>query len=154
MAIRDAQEKHLCTFLLLLYAKNPKLGISLHTSFDDFGEEYKEGKFVAQAHKQSGSPEFILEVDSDFDLPYEEYHKLDLNCTSWRNNGYRGGLPEYMDKQDREAMPDDFDVISISGDPLTKRQISVMPLRFYVVGGCAKRIQHGEGKEHTKQLHN
>jgi hypothetical protein len=59
-----------------------------------------------------------------------------------------------MDKQDREAMPDDFDVISISGDPLTKRQISVMPLRFYVVGGCAKRIQHGEGKEHTKQLHN
>ena len=117
-------EKMMKSFLTLMHHKNPNLKMSFHTSFDDFKEEYKEGKFAAQAHKQSGNPEFIVQVNEDFELPFEEYEIKELICTSWRNNGYTGGLPEDVCNKQREELPSDFDVVRISGNPLEKQSLN------------------------------
>ena len=134
-------------FVKLLHDKNPNLKIGFATSFDGVEEKYKEGKFVARAHKQAGSPEFVLLVNDDFDLPYELYRDMELRCTSWRNNGFNGGLAPEDANQQREKLPKDFDVVSICGTPLSGNR-NCAQLSLYIVGGCAKAID----KERTSNI--
>lgn len=128
-------------FFVLLHDKNPDLKMSFHTSFEDFGEEYKEGKFAARAHKQAANPEFILQVSGDFQLPVELYEEKDLLCSSWRNNGYNGGMPADLSEQMRGTLPSDFDVIAIQGNPLDSTNMSTQRLSLYVIGGVAQEIE-------------
>lgn len=133
-------EKIMKSFFISLKEKNPDLAMSFHTSFNDFAEEYKEGKFVARADQQVGNPEFILQVNDDFELPFEIYQKKDLTCTSWRNNGYNGGIPDELSESQKENLPVDFDVVRIQGEPL-ENNFNLASMSLYVIGGCAKQMQ-------------
>ena len=130
------------SFVILLHEKNPNLKISFHVSFEEFGEEYKKGKFVAGAHTQPASPEFILQVSDNFQLPFESYDELDLLCSSWRNNGYDGGNPADISENWRKSLPSDFDVVAISGNPLDKSGGSCQRLFLYVIGGVAHKREN------------
>ena len=137
--IHPTYEGIIRSFLPLLREKNPGLAISMHTSFDDFSKVYENGKIVASKYGQQNFPGLIIQVDGDFDLPFEEYDEHELICTSWRNNGY-GGMSDLIDRQYRETLPSDFDVVSIQGCPLEEKPTNVARLDLYVIGGCANKI--------------
>ena len=140
------------SFIKLLKEENPDIEISFHTSFNDFDEKYVEGKFCARANEQlySKTP-FIIQVNGDYKLPFEVYEEKGKECTSWRNNGYTGGMTENMDNDYRERLPLDFDVVRIFGDPLAKENsiesYETKRLSIYTIGGCALK------KEETPKLH-
>lgn len=134
-------KKLMKSFFISLKEKNPNLKMSFLTSFDDLPEEYKEGKFVARANKQVGSPEFILQVSEDFDLPFEAYAAKDLTCTSWRNNGFNGGLPDEISESQKNQLPADFDVVIFQGEPQEENSFNAYSMSLYVVGGCAKPVE-------------
>lgn len=137
----QAYEKLMNSFIISLKEKNPDLQMSFLTSFDNLPEEYKEGKFVARTDQQVGSPEFILQVSEDFDLPFEVYAAKDLTCTSWRNNGFNGGLPDEISESQKNQLPADFDVVRFQGEPQEENSFNTNSMSLYIVGGCAKPVE-------------
>lgn len=137
----NSYQKVLYPFLDLLTKENPDLRISFHTSFDVFGEEYKEYDWVAQACTQPLP--IILKVDGDYELPFEQYDSKNLLCTSWRNNGYDCNTRPEQSEQARKEAPEDFDVLNIQGNPLAPdksiESFMTMDIYIYTIGGCAKK---------------
>lgn len=137
----QAYEKLMKSFFISLKEKNPDLQMRFLTSFDNLPEEYRKGKFVARADQQVGNPEFILQVSEDFDLPFEVYEAKTLTCTSWRNNGFNGGLPDEISESQKYQLPADFDVVRFQGEPQAEDSFNTYSMSLYIVGGCAKPVE-------------
>ena len=134
-------------FVKLLIEKNPNLIVDLKTSFEDIPDKYSKGEYIARAHKaKSKHKTLILEVNSNFDLPFEQYYKCLFDCTSWRNND---GVYYYLNKELKEkemaCVPEDFDILRIQGNPMSSLDSSTMII--YVIGGCANKIAYHQSKK-------
>ena len=121
-------------FTKLLKEKNPDINISIIDSLDLLSKEYLDGL----CYKNTPEP-IILKVNGDYELPYEKYDEYDLTCTSWRNNGYNGGIPYEENEKMKQQLPLDFDVVKIQGNfTLT----NATQTTIFTVGGVAKPMEN------------